>query len=98
MAAQRIWKEKKRQYGSKLSLLSINVDPSRKQCKEQITRDSIGWSNVCDGMMWDSKIVKILGFSKLPGNIIADKNGKILKRNVETNAIDKELKDRLQKK
>lgn len=58
-------------------VLGISIDPSIAEAKRTLGPDSLSmWPTVCDGKMWDSPIVKALGFSNIPDNIIIE-NGKV---------------------
>ena len=92
IAIQRQLQSLKKQYGSRLAILSINIDPSKKMCTDAIKMDSIKWDNVCDEQMWDSKLIKDLGLNTIPDNIIVGSDGKIIARGIDSN----ELKNKLQ--
>ena len=85
----------KRDYGSRLSLLSICLDPDPKECRKFVERDSMRWSHVCDGQVWESPVVQKLGFSFVPGNLFIDRQGKIVAVDVKTADIDQKVKSLL---
>ena len=85
----------KRDYGSRLSLLSICLDPDPKECRKFVERDSMRWSHVCDGQAWESPVVQKLGFSFVPGNLFIDRQGKIVAVDVKTADIDQKVKSLL---
>nr|MBP7472341.1 DUF4369 domain-containing protein [Prevotella sp.] len=89
---QRQLKNQYRKSGGKLKLLSICMDGSKKECSNSLKRDSISWTNICDGNMFDGKTVKALGITSVPDNILI-RNGKIVAHGLR---ID-ELNDRLEK-
>ena len=93
MSMQRKLRLLKRNYGSRLSLLSISLDPRLKDCKTFLERDSIKWSNVCDGRMWDTPLVQELGFSAIPGNILVNHQGKVIDVNVPVAKIEDRVKE-----
>lgn len=82
-----------KEHRSRLKVMSISLDASPSEGKWVLERDSIEWPNVCDSMMWQSPLLAQLGISWLPANIVTDKNGNIVARNVKSN----ELKDKLKK-
>jgi len=82
----------KRDYGSRLSLLSICLEPSVKDCRRFVERDSMRWSHVCDGRMWESPLVTKLGFSDMPGNLFVDRHGKIVAVDVKNKDIEEKVK------
>lgn len=82
----------RRDYGSRLSLLSICLEPSVKDCRRFVERDSMRWSHVCDGRMWESPLVTKLGFSDMPGNLFVDRHGKIVAVDVKNKDIEEKVK------
>ena len=92
MSIQRKLHALQRKYGSRLGLVSICLDGSIKDCKDFVERDSIRWSIVCDGRMWDTPLVSELGFTDMPGNLLVDQKGKVLEVNVPNNEIEEKIK------
>ncbi len=82
----------RRDYGSRLTLLSICLEPSVKDCRRFVERDSMRWSHVCDGRMWESPLVTKLGFSDMPGNLFVDRHGKIVAVDVKNKDIEEKVK------
>lgn len=87
----------KKEKGADLAVVSICVDADRKACLRQMKADSINWPNVCDGRMWDTPLMQALGLSTVPGNIVADANGKIVARNLNTSQMKEQLEKMLGK-
>lgn len=87
----------KKEKGADLAVVSICVDADRKACLRQMKADSINWPNVCDGRMWDTPLMQTLGLSTVPGNIVADANGKIVARNLNTSQMKEQLEKMLGK-
>lgn len=81
-----------RKYGSRLGLVSISLDGNIQDCKDFVERDSIRWSIICDGRMWDTPLVTELGFMDMPGNLLLDQKGKVLDINVPNNEIEERIK------
>ena len=90
---QRELQRLRKQYGERLGLLGICLEPLQKDCRNTIGRDSIGWPTVCDGEMWQTALAEQLGLQTLPGNIVCDASGRIVAKNLST----QELKDQLSK-
>ena len=61
-----------------IKVLGICVDADIKECKRLATRDSLAWSTICDGRMWETPILQKIGLSHVPDNILIDKKGNIL--------------------
>lgn len=88
---QRQMRKLKKEYGSKLSLLSICLDASKKECRHAMERDSITWSNICDGKMWDTPLLGQLGLTEVPSNIVVDRYGKVLARDMTLADLKKKI-------
>jgi hypothetical protein len=89
---QRRLKEKKKKYGDKLAIVSVCLDGSPVDCKRTVVdRDSLKWSTVCDGRMWQTPLLSKFGFSDIPSNIITDNKGRVLERNLTPQKLDEKL-------
>ena len=82
----------KKEYGSRLSLMSISMDARKEDCSRFLERDSMRLSTVCDGHMWESPLVQQLGISDVPGNIFIDRQGKVIDVNVPIPKIEEKVK------
>ena len=92
---QRQMKTLKKDYGDRLGLLSICVDARIEDCERCVKYDSIPWPNVCDGRMWDSPLMVKFGMATVPGNLITDRNGKIIARNLNAQQLKEKLESTL---
>ncbi len=95
--AQRQLRKLKKQYGSRLQLLSINIDGNPAECKKIVTRDSLSWPLVCDGHMWVTPIVGQLGFCSIPDLVLTDRDGSVIMRTTVYGDVTKEIEQRLGK-
>lgn len=84
-------KQLKKKYGADLSVMSICLDASLADCKNNMTRDSITWPNICDGKMWQSPLAAQLGLAAVPGNIVIDRNGKVVARNLNSQRLSEQV-------
>ena len=57
-------------------LLGISIDASAVDAKRTVGNDSTAWSTICDGLMWESPVVKAIGTTKVPDNFVLE-NGKV---------------------
>lgn len=77
-AVQRQLQSLQRRFGAnRLRIVSVCLDADAKQCRRWMERDSIRWSNVCDGRMWETPILQKTGLSAVPDVLIADGKGRI---------------------
>ncbi len=65
-----------------LALMGICVDGRVAECKRRVERDSLLWPNVCDGMMFQTALLGKFGMTTVPSNIILDRKGRIVEKNV----------------
>jgi len=76
---------------SDLFLLSICLDGDKNECQRRVKRDSLNWSVVCDGKMFETPIVTQLGMLTVPSVIVTNDKGRIIKRNLNLNEIESEI-------
>ena len=79
-------------FPKRLSVVAICLDASPSEGKKYLERDSIQWPNICDGQLWQSPVLSQLGIATLPANIIVDKQGNIVARNLSMS----DLKDKIE--
>ena len=87
-----------KQYKDKLNVLGICVDADIKACKKTIEQDSVKWSTVCDGKMWEMSLLQKLGLSYVPDNIMTDSKGKIIVHTQPTNDLQIKVRELLDDK
>lgn len=84
-------RELKDEYGDKIAILSISLDASKYNCQMSRTRCNVDWPDICDGKMWETPIVKKLGISNIPDNIVIDRNGRIIARRISKDNLREEI-------
>lgn len=92
---QRMLNRNKKEYGSRLGIVSICLDANIKECRRRVTNDSIKWSTVCNGNMWDTPLLKSLAIDNVPGNIVCDADQKIIARNLKADKLEEKIKEAL---
>ena len=90
---QRQLRKYQKQYGSRLGLLSICLDGNPAECKRAAERDSIHWSTVCDGLMWDTPLLAQLGIYTIADNILTDSKGHIIARGLSYADLTKKIEE-----
>ena len=83
------------EHPGQLSVVSLCMDSSPVEGKNVIEHDSIGWPNICDGLMWQSPVVEQLGIATIPACFVTDRDGNILARNLNHNDLQAKLKELL---
>lgn len=81
----------KKDNGDSIAIMNICLDADTTQNKRKANKSTVRMMTVCDGMAWDSPLLKTFGFNTMAGNIIADKTGKIIA--VDLN--NKDLSDKI---
>jgi len=83
-----------RQHPQDISVVSVCIDATPEEGRDFLKHDTIDWPNICDGKMWQTPLATRLGFASLPANVIADKNGKIVARNLASiNDVKKHIEN-----
>ena len=80
-------KRKRRDTGNAFSVVSLCLDGSADQIRSSTQRDSIPWPIICDEQMFESPLVSKLGLYRVPGNILINKQGHIVDRDLDTQAL-----------
>ena len=80
---------------SQLKIVSVCLDANAKECRKFMDRDSITWSNVCDGRMWETPMLTKLGLMKVPDNIITNSKGKIIAHSLSAHEMNKKIEELL---
>ena len=85
----------RKKHAEKLKIINICLDAAPSEGQGVLSRDSVDWPNVCDSLMWQSPILAQLGIATLPANIITDKRGNIVARNMSSNELQQKVKTML---
>lgn len=93
MSIQGLLARMQREHPGQLKVVSISVDGSVKDCRHIVDRDSVKWSTVCDGRMWESPVLQQLGMTYLPDNIVIDNQGKIVARTLNYQDLTNKLQE-----
>ena len=88
---QQTVKKLKEQYGDKLGVLSICLDAQPATCRRQIAHDSLKWSTVCDGRMWETPLLQKFGLADVPANLLIDSKGKVVARNLTVKHLEERI-------
>ena len=71
-------------YGEKFEIYSVSLDKSKKSWQEAIIKDKLSWKfHVSDLGGWQSKGARLYSVRSIPTNLIIDKDGKILAKNLK---------------
>lgn len=84
-----------KEHREKISAIGISIDAAPKESQDWIKRDSINFPIINDGKMWQTPMARALGMTFLPSNVVTDKNGKVIERNIPTKELQKKLEELL---
>lgn len=81
----RLYKNNKK---NNFNILSVSLDDNKYAWQEAIKADGINkWENLSDLKRWNSAVVKLYNIKYLPSNILVDKEGNILGKDVQIDEI-----------
>ena len=80
-----------------IKVIAVCLDADVKECRRHVNRDSVKWSTICDGRMWDTPLLRQTGLSYLPDNIITDAQGKIIAHTLNNNDLNTKIEEILKK-
>ena len=89
--------KKQKDSSNNLKVLTICLDADVKACRKQLEHDSITWSTICDGLLWESPILYQTGLSYIPDNILIDDKGKIIAHSLSQEELMKRIDQLLPK-
>ena len=82
-----------KKYQSKgFDIYSVSLDKDMEKWKQAIKADGLTWSShVCDFKFWQSPVVALYNFNAIPTNVLIDREGKILAKNLRGEALEAKL-------
>ena len=80
-------------YHSKgFEVFSVSLDKDKDRWVEAIRKDGLSWpSHVCDFKYWQSPVVQLYNFNGIPYNVLLDKQGNIIAKNLRGEALEQKL-------
>jgi peroxiredoxin len=76
--------------------VSLDQPGAKERCMKAIHDDKLTWTHVSDLKWWDNDVAKLYGVRAIPFNLLLDKNGNILGRNLHGEELEKKLAEVLQ--
>lgn len=74
-------------------VLQVSLDKSRDAWQSAILADRVVWNHVSDLKMWKSPVVMLYGIDKIPSNLLIDKDGVIIAKNLRAEELSTKLKE-----
>ena len=78
-------------HSAKFDILGVSLDTKKEKWEEAIAQDKLTWNHISDLKGWGNAAGKIYGIRAIPANLLLDKDGKILARNLYGSDLDKKL-------
>ena len=74
-------------------IFQVSLDQSKTAWENAIKEDGLPWINVSDLKYWDSEIVQLYGVETIPANFLIDRDGSIITKNLNGDALDRKLNE-----
>jgi thiol-disulfide isomerase/thioredoxin len=75
-------------------IFSVSLDRELERWKAAISKDQLSWaSHVSDFKAWQSPVVQLYGFNGIPYNVLIDREGKIIAKNLRGEDLDRALSE-----
>ncbi len=78
-------------YGERLNILNVSLDENKKTLLRRMEEDSLESITVCDEQGFHTMLALRCGIRYVPGNLLMDENGKILRRDIPVRALPDEI-------
>lgn len=88
---QRKLRKLQKKYPQTLSLISVCLDGDKHECRKRVERDSLEWSVICDGQLFQTPLIQQLGLNVVPSMVVVNKQGRIVARDLEVNKVEEEI-------
>lgn len=75
------------------TVFGVSFDQSKDKWLQAITADNLTWSHVSDLKGWGNEVGKIFGISSIPQNLLIDKEGKIVAKNLRGPDLEAKLEE-----
>lgn len=82
------------QYKDKgFDVFAVSLDKNKNAWVAAIEKDSLTRTHVSDLLFWDSAPAKLYGVRGIPSNLLIDKNGVIVAKNIKGEELQKTLNE-----
>lgn len=87
-----------RPYGKRIGVICVNMDYNYRSFLNCVRRDSVPEYNVCEKAAWSSQLVRLLGVTQIPGNVIVSPEGEIVARDLEYSDLRRRVSSLMEQK
>lgn len=74
-------------------VLGVSLDNSRDAWLHAVSVDHLTWTEVCDLTGWQNSTVRAYGIKGIPFNLLLDKNGKIIAKNLFGKTLENKIRE-----
>jgi peroxiredoxin len=74
-------------------IIGVSLDRDREKWLGAIESDHLTWPHVSDLQYWDSAAGKLYGINSIPANVLVDRGGIIVARNLHGDDLRKKLQE-----
>lgn len=75
------------------TVLGVSFDQNKDRWLDAIQKDRLTWDHVSDLKGWGNEVGKIYNITSIPQNLLIDKEGKILDKNLRGAALEEKLQE-----
>jgi len=73
------------------TILGVSLDRDKDKWLEAIQKDNLTWTHVSDLKYWDNEVAVKYGIKSIPANLLLDKKGKIIGKNLRGDKLEEAL-------
>jgi peroxiredoxin len=73
------------------TILGVSFDSSKEKWLEAVQKDNLTWHHVSDLKGWGNEVGKMYSITSIPQNLLVDKEGKIVAKNLRGPALEEKL-------
>jgi len=77
------------------TVLGVSYDSEKGRWLQAIEKDGLTWTQVSDLKGWGNETAKLFGITGIPSNLLLDKDGKIVAKNLRGQALEQKLEELL---
>jgi thiol-disulfide isomerase/thioredoxin len=75
------------------TVLGVSLDQNKNAWLKAIEKDNLSWTHVSDLKGWNNEVAQAFGISSIPQNILIDKQGIIIAKNLRGPSLEAKLKE-----
>ncbi len=79
-------------------VFGVSLDASKEPWLKAIEKDHLTWTHVSDLQFWNNAAAKLYGIRSIPSNLLLDKNGVIIAKNLRGEELEAKLAELLTQK